>query len=224
MVTVAPHDDVARQEQAAADHSGYTLIQAVPGTDPSDPALKATVAELRDHLPARAMVGGAAVENLDLQAALDTRTPLVCVILTLGFALLMLAPQEPLVALLGTTTNLLATAGLLGCTPQGSLDGWVPVFFFTSALPERRRPPGRRSRAEPGWGGGLGGDQRKWRETLGAAERPARPGLGVPVGARGNEKSPDERSHRGIFAVQQLWPGPGSNRRPPAFQAGARTN
>jgi RND superfamily putative drug exporter len=133
--------------QQAADGSGYTLVQAVPTTDPSDPALKATVADLRRQLPAQALVGGAAVENLDLQAALDAKTPLVIgTILALGFLLLVLALQAPLVALIGTVTNLLATAaafgaarlifqdghgaGLLGFASQGFLDGWAPVFFF----------------------------------------------------------------------------------------------
>ncbi|MFE5582374.1 MMPL family transporter [Kitasatospora sp. NPDC056531] len=131
----------------AADQSGLALIQAVPAADPSDPALRATVAELRGHLPGQTLVGGAAVENLDLQDVLNAKTPLVVgVILTLGFVLLLLALQAPLVALLGTVTNLLATAaafgaarlvfqdghgaGLLGFTPQGFLDGWAPVFFF----------------------------------------------------------------------------------------------
>ena len=143
----APGIAAVMPAQQAADHSGYTLIQAVPTTDPSDPELKATVADLRDHLPAQALVGGAAVENLDLQAALDAKTPLVIgTILALGFLLLVLALQAPLIALIGTVTNLLATAaafgaarlifqdghgaGLLGFTSQGFLDGWAPVFFF----------------------------------------------------------------------------------------------
>lgn len=133
--------------QAAADGSASALIQAVPTVDPSDLALTDTVHRLRAALPDDALVGGAAVENLDLQATLDGRTPLVLgVILGLGFVLLVLALQAPLVALLGTVTSLLATAaafgsarlifqdghgsGLLGFTPQGFLDGWAPVFFF----------------------------------------------------------------------------------------------
>ncbi|MGR6997480.1 metal-sensing transcriptional repressor [Yinghuangia aomiensis] len=133
--------------QNAPDGSGYTLLQAVPKVDPSDPALKGTVERLRDTLPDEALVGGAAVENLDLQSLLDSKTPLVMgVILALGFVLLIVALQAPLVALLGTVTSLLATAAafgaarlifqdghgasLLGFTPQGFLDGWAPVFFF----------------------------------------------------------------------------------------------
>jgi RND superfamily putative drug exporter len=131
----------------AADGSGYSLIQAVPTVDPSNPALARTVDRLRADLPGTAMVGGAAVENLDLKTQLDRSTPLVIgVILALGFLLLLLALQAPLVALLGTLVSLLSTAaafgvarlvfqegwgsGLLGFEHQGFLDAWAPVFFF----------------------------------------------------------------------------------------------
>ncbi|WP_344665468.1 MMPL family transporter [Catenulispora yoronensis] len=131
----------------AADHSGLALLQAVPTVDPSDPALAHTVDRLRATLPEHTLVGGAAVENLDLQSALDAKTPLVlAVVLTLGFLLLLAALRAPLIALVGTLTALLSTAaafgvsrlvfqdghgsGLLGFTPQGFLDGWAPVFFF----------------------------------------------------------------------------------------------
>ncbi|SEO81818.1 MMPL family transporter [Actinacidiphila rubida] len=133
--------------QTAADHSGWSLVQAVPAVDPSDPALSGTVHALRADLPRGSLVGGAAVENLDLQHLLTSRTPLVVgVILVLGFLLLLVALQAPLVAALGTAASLLSTgaafgvarlvfqdghgAGLLGFTSQGFLDGWAPVFFF----------------------------------------------------------------------------------------------
>lgn len=131
----------------ALDDSGLVLIQAVPSVDPSDPALGATVDRLRADLPAGAQVGGAAVENLDLETQLDDSTPLVIgVVLALGFLLLLVALQAPLIALLGTLVSLLSTAaafgvarlvfqdgwgtGLLGFEPQGFLDAWAPVFFF----------------------------------------------------------------------------------------------
>jgi putative drug exporter of the RND superfamily len=131
----------------ATDGSGLAMIQAVPSVNPSNPALADTVHTLRHDLPDKTLVGGAAVENLDLQQTLNDKTPLVMgVILALGFLLLLIALQAPLVALIGTVTNLLATAGafgaarlifqdghgagLLGFTPQGFLDGWAPVFFF----------------------------------------------------------------------------------------------
>ena len=133
--------------QPATDGSGWTLIQAVPTVDPSNPALAATVDHLRADLPEHAIVGGAAVENLDLQSALDAKTPLVIgIVLGLGFLLLLAALRAPVAALAGTLTSLLSTgaafgvsrlifqdghgSGLLGFTPQGFLDGWAPVFFF----------------------------------------------------------------------------------------------
>jgi putative drug exporter of the RND superfamily len=131
----------------AADDSGYAMVQAVPTVDPSDPALADTVDRLRADLPASALVGGAAVENLDLKAQLDESTPLVIgVVMALGFLLLLIALQAPLISLLGTLASLLSTAAafgvarlvfqegigadLLGFESQGFLDAWAPVFFF----------------------------------------------------------------------------------------------
>lgn len=131
----------------AADGSGYLLIQAVPTMDPSDPELADTVDRLRAELPRSALVGGAAVENIDLKTQLDESTPLVIgVVLALGFLLLLVALQAPLISLLGTLASLLSTAaafgvarlvfqegkgaGFLGFESQGFLDAWAPVFFF----------------------------------------------------------------------------------------------
>ena len=80
-------------------------------------------------------------------SALAAKTPLVIgVILALGFLLLLIALQAPLLAAVGVLTNLLATGAafgvaklvfqngdlhsLLGFQPQGFLDAWGPVFFF----------------------------------------------------------------------------------------------
>jgi RND superfamily putative drug exporter len=123
------------------------MIQAVPTVDPSSPELSKTVHALRAELPSGSLVGGAAVENLDLQHTLTEKTPLVIgVVLGLGFLLLLFALQAPLIAALGTAVSLLSTgaafgvarlifqdghgADLLGFTSQGFLDGWAPVFFF----------------------------------------------------------------------------------------------
>ena len=132
---------------SATDDSGLAMIQAIPTVDPSDPELDATVDRLRADLPASALVGGAPVENLDLKAQLDESTPLVIgVVLVLGFLLLLIALQAPLISLLGTLVSLLSTAAafgvarltfqeghgadLLGFESQGFLDAWAPVFFF----------------------------------------------------------------------------------------------
>lgn len=131
-----------------AQRSGdIALVQAVPKDDPSSPAVGATIDRLRRVLPPGTLVGGAAAENHDLEGALGARTALVFgVVLALGFLLLLVAVQAPLIAAVGVVTNLLATgaafglaklifqdghgAGLLGFEPQGFLNAWGPVFFF----------------------------------------------------------------------------------------------
>jgi RND superfamily putative drug exporter len=126
---------------------GLVLLQATPNVDPSNPSIGHTIDRLRAALPAGALVGGAVAENHDLEKALAAKTPLVIgVVLVLGFLLLLVALQAPLIAALGVITNLLATgaafgvgrlvfqnghgAGLLGFEPQGFMDAWAPVFFF----------------------------------------------------------------------------------------------
>jgi RND superfamily putative drug exporter len=138
---------IARVSPAQPGGNRLALIQAVPTTDPSTSATGRTINHLRSALPAGALVGGAAAENHDLEGALAARTPLViAVVLALGFLLLLVALQAPLIAALGVLTNLLATgaafgiarlifqnghgAGLLGFESQGFLDAWGPVFFF----------------------------------------------------------------------------------------------
>jgi putative drug exporter of the RND superfamily len=127
--------------------NGYALITAIPRQDPSDPAVGQTIDRLRGELPTGSLIGGAVVENHDLQAALSAKTPLVIgVVLGLGFLLLLIALQAPLLAAVGVLTNLLATGAafgaakwifqdgalhsLLGFQSQGFLDAWGPVFFF----------------------------------------------------------------------------------------------
>ena len=85
--------------QQAADGSDWSLIQAVPTVDPSDPELAATVDRLRADLPdvgaGRRRRGG----EPRPQHPLNDSTPLVIgVILALGFLLLLVALQAPLIA------------------------------------------------------------------------------------------------------------------------------
>ena len=132
--------------QTSAD-GRYALVQAIPRQNPSDPAVGRTIDRLRAALPAGALVGGAAAENYDLESELANATPLVIgVVLALGFLLLLIALQAPVIALVGVLTNLLATGAafgvarlifqdghlnsLLGFESQGFLDAWGPVFFF----------------------------------------------------------------------------------------------
>jgi putative drug exporter of the RND superfamily len=148
VATVAKRDPgIARVTPAQPGRNRLTLIQAIPNTDPSSRAVGGTIDRLRSALPAQALVGGAAAENHDLERALAAKTPLVIgVVLALGFLLLLVALQAPLIAALGVVTNLLATgaafgiarlifqnghgASLLGFQSQGFLDAWGPVFFF----------------------------------------------------------------------------------------------
>jgi RND superfamily putative drug exporter len=146
--TLAADRGIAQTAPALTSDNGRdVLIQATPTVDPSDPALAATLHRLRAALPAGALVGGAAAENIDLHTLLSDRTALVLgVVLGMGFLLLLVVLAAPLAAALGVVTNLLATgaafgvaklvfadghgAGLLGFTSQGFLDAWGPIFFF----------------------------------------------------------------------------------------------
>ncbi|HEU4703061.1 MAG TPA: MMPL family transporter, partial [Conexibacter sp.] len=138
---------IATVMPALPGRDGAALVQAVPKADPSDPVVGATVDRLRAELPAGTLVGGAVAENHDLERLLSDKTPLVIgVVLGLGFLLLLVALQAPLIAAAGVLTNLLATgaafgvarwifqegnlSGLLGFESQGFLDAWGPVFFF----------------------------------------------------------------------------------------------
>ncbi len=138
---------IARVSPPQTGGGGLVLVQATPTADPSSSSVGRTIDRLRAALPAGALVGGAVAENHDLEAALRAKTPLVIgVVLALGFLLLLVALQAPLIAALGVVTNLLATgaafgvgrlifqqghgAGLLGFESQGFLDAWAPVFFF----------------------------------------------------------------------------------------------
>ncbi|MBC7678371.1 MAG: MMPL family transporter, partial [Pseudorhodobacter sp.] len=149
-VTSAAQADpgVARVFPAMPGADGVTsLVQVVPASDPSSTATGDTIERLRASLPTGTLVGGAAAENHDLETLLRDKTPLVVgIVLALGFVLLLVALQAPLLAAMGVLTNLLATAAafgaaklifqdgigasLLGFESQGFLDAWAPVFFF----------------------------------------------------------------------------------------------
>jgi RND superfamily putative drug exporter len=147
VTTTAKRDGGVAQVIPAQRSGGLKLVYAVPRWDPSSPEVGATIDRLRADLPPDALVGGAVAENNDLASALSAKTPLVIgVVLTLGFALLLLALQAPVIAAAGVVTNLLATGAafgiakwlfqdgalhtVLGFEPQGFLDAWGPVFFF----------------------------------------------------------------------------------------------
>ncbi len=145
---VLAHDPgVAQVMPAMPGSGGRVLLQVVPASAPSARTMGATIDRLRGDVPAGVLIGGAAAENHDLENLLRDKTPLVIgVVLALGFVLLLVALQAPLIAAIGVLTNLLATAAafgvarlvfqdghgatLLGFEPQGFLDAWAPVFFF----------------------------------------------------------------------------------------------
>ncbi len=145
--TVAADPGIAQVMPTQPGGRGLDVVTAIPREDPSNPAVGATVERLRAHVPAGALIGGAAAENHDLQQVLSAKTSMVIgVVLALGFLLLLVALQAPLLAAAGVLTNLLATGAafgvskwifqdgamhsLLGFQPQGFLDAWGPVFFF----------------------------------------------------------------------------------------------
>ena len=138
---------IARVMPVQTGSGGLALVQVVPDVDPSSPAVGATIDRLRADLPSGVILGGATAENHDLEQALAAKTPLVIgVVLVLGFLLLLLALQAPVIAAVGVVTNLLAVgaafgvarlifqdghgAGILGFESQGFIDAWGPVFFF----------------------------------------------------------------------------------------------
>lgn len=125
---------------------GWTLNQVVPATGPSTVATGATIDRLRAELPAGSLVGGAAAENHDLQAALTRGAPLVVgILLVMGFVLLVIALGAPLIAAAGVAITALSVAGAFGIArlifqngwlsgplhfqPQGFVDAWGPIFF-----------------------------------------------------------------------------------------------
>ncbi len=122
-----------------------------PGTGPgrshpSTVATGATIDRLRTELPAGSLVGGAAAENHDLQAALTLEAPLVVgILVVMGFVLLLIALCAPLIAAAGVVITGLSVAGAFGIArlifqdgffsgmlnsqSQGFVDAWGPIFF-----------------------------------------------------------------------------------------------
>jgi putative drug exporter of the RND superfamily len=125
---------------------GWTMNEVVPATGPSTVATGATIDRVRTELPPGSLVGGAAAENHDLQAALTRGAPLVVgILLGMGFVLLLIALGAPLIAAAGVAITALSVAGAFGIArlifqngwlsgplhfqPQGFVDAWGPIFF-----------------------------------------------------------------------------------------------
>ncbi|HEX5893709.1 MAG TPA: MMPL family transporter, partial [Solirubrobacterales bacterium] len=114
--TAAVAADAGIAQVMPAQPSGdLALIQAIPKHDPSTPEVGETIDRLRGQVPADTLIGGAVVENHDLASALSSKTGVViAVVLALGFLLLLVALQAPLLAALGVVTNLLAVGAAFG--------------------------------------------------------------------------------------------------------------
>ena len=141
-----------RRAGHAAPMPGARRQRDAPGRsrrhDPSDKAVGTTIDRLRgDAAGRRARRRRRRGEPRPRDRRCPTKTPLVIgVVLALGFLLLLVALQAPILAAVGVVTNLLAVgaafgvarlifqegnlAGLLGLEPQGFLNAWAPVFFF----------------------------------------------------------------------------------------------
>ena len=145
MATLSKLSGVAAAS-AGPSNGGWTMDQVVPTTGPSTLATGATIERLRRVLPVGSLVGGAAAENYDLQAALSTYTPIVFgALLVLGFILLLIALGAPLIAAAGVLLTALSVTGAFGVArlifqdgylssvlnfqPQGFVDAWGPLFF-----------------------------------------------------------------------------------------------
>jgi putative drug exporter of the RND superfamily len=144
--------DVRRLQRATDRQHGWSLVEVTPyGSSQGDRA-KALVRELRDHRPAfRTWVTGSAPVLVDFQDLVRAGLPWAALILGAGtFVLLFLMTGSvlvPLKALVMNTLSLGATfgvlvlvfqdghgAGLLGFTPTGALETWVPVVVFAFAF------------------------------------------------------------------------------------------
>jgi RND superfamily putative drug exporter len=140
------HDTGVAATVPGPTRAGWAMNQVVPATGPSTVATGATIDRLRSGLPAGSLVGGAAAENHDLQAALTHDAPLVVgILLVMGFVLLLIALGAPIIAAAGVAVTALSVAGAFGIArlifqdgwlsgllhfqPQGFVDAWGPIFF-----------------------------------------------------------------------------------------------
>jgi putative drug exporter of the RND superfamily len=150
--SVANLPNLRRAKPASDRRGGWSMVELTPyGSSQGDRA-KALVRELRDHRPAfRTWVTGSAPVLVDFQDLVRAGLPWAALILGAGtFVLLFLMTGSvlvPLKALVMNTLSLGATfgvlvlvfqdghgSGLLGFTPTGALETWVPVVVFAFAF------------------------------------------------------------------------------------------
>jgi putative drug exporter of the RND superfamily len=149
---VANLPDVRRLDRAADRRDGWSIVEVTPKGSSQGDRAKALVRELRDDRPAfRTWVTGSAPVLVDFQDLVRAGLPWAALILGAGtFVLLFLMTGSvlvPLKALVMNTLSLGATFGvlvlvfqdghgssLLGFTPTGALETWVPVVVFAFAF------------------------------------------------------------------------------------------
>ena len=104
---------------------GLALVTAIPQPGPVEPRRRARRSTgCAASCPPASLIGGAVAENHDLQSALSAKTPLVIgVVMGLGFLLLLIALQAPLIAAAGVLTNLLAIGAAFGVAKWIFQDG-----------------------------------------------------------------------------------------------------
>jgi putative drug exporter of the RND superfamily len=144
--------DVRRVATATDRRNGWSMVEITPDGSSQGDQAKALVGELRDHRPAfRTWVTGSAPVLVDFLHLVRAGLPWAALILGSGtFVLLFLMTGSvlvPLKALVMNTLSLGATfgvlvlvfqdghgSGLLGFTPTGALETWVPVVVFAFAF------------------------------------------------------------------------------------------
>jgi RND superfamily putative drug exporter len=124
---------IGRVMPARPGAHGAAMVQAIPAADPSSKAVGATVERLRAQLPPAALVGGAVAENDDLESLLSAKTPLViAIVMALGFLLLLVALQAPVIAALGVLTNCWPSARRSASRAWSSRTGTAPACSASS--------------------------------------------------------------------------------------------
>jgi putative drug exporter of the RND superfamily len=139
-------------EGAAAPDSwrrdGLALVEAIPSHDGSSKAIRGTISEVKDALPAGASLGGAAPEDRDFVHAVYGNFPYVLLfVVLLTFVLLTRAFRSLLLPLKAVILNLISLAAAFGIIvfifQQGhgseaiwnvpatqSIIPWIPLMIF----------------------------------------------------------------------------------------------
>ena len=124
--------------------SGSALSQAVPKAEPVDPAVGATIDRLRTSLPEAALVGGAGGREPRPGSRPRRQAPLVIgVVLALGFLLLLVALQAPIIAAASACSpTCSATGAAFGVARLVFQDGHLRVAarLRVAGLPRRLGP------------------------------------------------------------------------------------